>query len=95
MLILVPSDIPCMTVPDSQVTLHTQLHEPLERWSLQGAPHHSEHFLCQFDVWLPPKIASRGTFKHEAKVCREENEWDELNRQGNCKSRSRIYLDIQ
>ena len=60
---------PAIPSPDSQVTLHAQLHVPLERGGVHRAPHHLEHFLCQFDVRLPAQVPTRRVPKHEPKVC--------------------------
>lgn len=48
-----------MGSPHSQITSDAHLHEPLEGCGFHLAPHNHHHLVCQLDVWLPAKVATR------------------------------------
>ena len=54
--------------PDCQVSLYTQLHEPLEGRRVDVSSHDHQHLSGQLYVWLPTKIPTRRTLKHETKI---------------------------
>lgn len=79
--------------PDSQVSPHTHLHEPLEGSRLHFPTHDHHHLVSEFDVWLPAKVAARGAFKHEAKVWKHRPWPDGWSHE--YKSTSRFFLFLR
>lgn len=57
----------CLVVrSDSQVSLDTKFHEPLEWRCLHGTTHYIDHFISQLEMGLPAKVPSWGTLKIKA-----------------------------
>ena len=54
--------------PQSQVSLHAEFFKPAERRRVDTSAHDEHHLIGKFHVWFPPEVASRRTFKHEAKI---------------------------
>src|SRR4029434_7318301 len=55
--------------PDSLVSSHTHLHEPLEGGGLHLSAHDHHHLIGQLDLGLSAKVTARGALEHEAEVC--------------------------
>lgn len=54
--------------PDSQVSSHAHLHEPLEGRRLHLAAHDHHHFIGKLYIRLPAEVPTGRTFKHEPKI---------------------------
>lgn len=83
-------------LPDSQVSLDTKLHEPLEWCCLHGTTHYIDHFISQLEMGLPAKVPSWGTLKHKTKIWNTAN-FTQINAQKSipyhsCKTLTTIQL---